>query len=162
MSDGPDLALVGRVQQFLYEEAALADGHEYEQWEALWEDDGIYWVPANGEGGDPEREMSILYDNRSRIALRVKQLMTGRRLAQSPLSRLSRSVTNVRILGREDDVLVVTANVLIFESHTRGEQLWGARTEYRLRERDGSFRMARKKVILTNNHKALYSMAFLV
>lgn len=162
MSDADDPVLLGRVAQFLYREAALADTHDYAAWEALWEDDGVYWVPANGEGGDPEREMSILYDNRSRIALRVRQLMTGRRLAQSPLSRLSRAVSNVRILDRMGDVLVVTANVLIFESHTRGEQLWGSTTEYRLREHDGSFRLARKKVVLTNNHKALYSMAFLI
>lgn len=162
MSVRDDLLLTRRIAQFLYREAEYADLHEYEEWEKLWEDDGIYWVPANGDGGDPDHEMSILYDNRSRIALRVKQLMTGRRLAQSPLSRLSRSVSNVRIVAREDDEIIVTANVLIFESHTRGEQTWGTRTEYRLRERDDDFRIVRKKVVLTNNHKALYTMAFLV
>ena len=162
MSVQYEAALLGRIEQFLYLEAAFADAHEYSAWEALWDSDGIYWVPANGDGGDPDREMSILYDNRSRIALRVKQLLTGRRLAQSPLSGLSRSISNVRLLERDGDVLVVSANVLIYESHTRGEQLWGMRTEYRLREREDSFLMARKKVVLTNNHKALYSMAFLV
>lgn len=66
------------MTRFIVVEARLQDEHEYEQWETLWAKDGVYWIPANGEGGDPDQEMSIIYDNRSRIALRVKQLMTGR------------------------------------------------------------------------------------
>jgi 3-phenylpropionate/cinnamic acid dioxygenase small subunit len=162
MSD-VDMVLLTRVKQFLYREGRFADQHDYDAWEAMWADDGVYWIPANGEGGDPETEMSILFDNRSRIALRVSQLNTGRRLAQSPLSRLARSVSNVEILDRQDDLIIVSANVLIFESHTRGDQIWSMRNEYRLREGgDGDLRIVRKKVVLTNNHKPLYSMAFLV
>ncbi len=46
------------IEQFLYREARYADEHQYEHWEALWADDGIYWVPANGDDIDPEKEMS--------------------------------------------------------------------------------------------------------
>ena len=67
-----DLLLHHEVSQFIYREARLQDNHEYDAWEALWTNDGVYWIPANGEGGDPEQEMSILYDNRSRISLRVR------------------------------------------------------------------------------------------
>ncbi len=71
--------LLDEVTQWVYREARLQDEHRYDEWEALWTDDGIYWVPANGEGGDPEQEMSIIYDNRSRIALRIRQFHTGNR-----------------------------------------------------------------------------------
>ena len=59
------------VTRFIYREARLQDEHRYDEWESLWTDDGIYWVPANGDDGDPEKVMSIIYDNRSRIALRT-------------------------------------------------------------------------------------------
>ena len=34
------------VVDFLYREARLADEARYAEWEALWTDDGVYWVPA--------------------------------------------------------------------------------------------------------------------
>jgi 3-phenylpropionate/cinnamic acid dioxygenase small subunit len=150
------------VTQFVYREARLQDDHRYDDWEALWTDDGVYWVPANGEDVDPERRMSIIYDNRSRIALRVKQFYTGKRHSQLPRSRLRRVVSNVEIAGTEGDELVVLANALVFESNSRGEATWASKNEYRLRRVDGAWRMARKKVVLVNNGSALFTLSFLV
>lgn len=150
------------VTAFIYREARLQDEHHYDEWEALWTDDGVYWVPANGDGGDPERVMSIIYDNRSRIALRIRQFHTGKRLSQTPKSRLRRLVSNIEVTQDDGQTVCVGCNVLIFESQTRGDVLWGARTEYTLRRAEGGLRMARKKVILVNNADALYSMSFLV
>lgn len=150
------------VTQFIYREARLQDEHRYDDWEALWTDDGVYWVPANGDGGDPEQVMSIIYDNRSRIALRIRQYHTGKRFSQTPQSRLRRLVSNIEIDEDDGHELAVGCNMLIFENQTRGDVLWAARTEYRLRRVDGALRMVRKKVSLVNNQDALYSMAFLV
>src|SRR5690606_25216639 len=58
-----ELTLHHRVSQFLYREARLQDTHDYQGWESLWEDDAIYWIPANGEDIDPEQKMSVIYDN---------------------------------------------------------------------------------------------------
>lgn len=150
------------VTQFIYREARLQDDHDYDAWEALWTDDGIYWVPANGEGGDPEQEMSILYDNRSRIALRIRQFHTGKRYSQTPRSRLRRVVSNVEVLEDDGRELRVTCNALVFESSPRGDAVWASRNEYRLRREGEDLRMAMKKVILVNNDTALPSMAFLI
>jgi 3-phenylpropionate/cinnamic acid dioxygenase small subunit len=157
-----DMLLLMEVTQFIYKEARLQDAHQYNEWEQLWTDDGVYWVPANGEDIDPDRKMSIIYDNRSRISLRVKQFYTGKRFSQQPASRLCRVISNVEIDGQEGDELVVHANAMVHESHTRGEVLWASRNEYRLRKVDGEWRMARKKVTLVNNHTALYTLSFLI
>ncbi len=154
--------LLQDVTQFLYAEARLQDDHAYDAWEALWTDDAIYWIPANGEGIDPENEMSIVYDNRSRIALRVRQYHTGKRFSQSPQSRLRRLVSNVEILEDAGSEIRVTANAVVFESTARGEQVWASRNEFLLRRVDGGLRMALKKIILINNHKPLYTLAFLI
>src|SRR6202158_1523493 len=89
------------VTAFIYKEARLQDEHQYEAWEALWTADGVYWVPANGADIDPEKEMSIIYDNRSRISLRIKQLLTGKRHTQTPQSRLRRIVSNIELLDEQ-------------------------------------------------------------
>ncbi len=44
--------------------------------------------------------MSIVYDNRSRISVRVNQLKTGKRHSQTPVSALRRVISNVEILRR--------------------------------------------------------------
>ena len=98
-------ALLDEVTQFIYREARLQDDHAYDEWENLWTNDGIYWIPANGEGTDPENEMSIIYDNRSRISLRIKQFHTGKRFSQAPRSRLRRIVSNIEILGDRKSVV---------------------------------------------------------
>ena len=154
--------LLDEVTQWVYREARLQDEHRYDEWEALWTDDGIYWIPANGEGGDPEQEMSIVYDNRSRIALRIRQFHTGKRYSQTPKSRLRRVVSNIEILSDDGGELTVGSNALIFESHVRGDTLWAARNEYRLRREGNALKMAFKKVVLVNSQTALWSMAFLI
>ena len=44
----------------------------------------------------------------------------------------------------------------------RADTIWGARTEYLLRREGETLRMARKKVMLSNNDKPLYTLSFLV
>lgn len=150
------------VEEFIFREARLADEHAYEEWEALWTDDGVYWVPANGDDPDPERSMSIIYDNRSRIATRVKQLETGKRHSQNPPSRLRRLVSNIEQLAEHGDELQAGANFVVYESRERGITLWAGRSEYTLRRSNGGLAMARKKVVLVDNDRPLNTLAFLI
>lgn len=155
--------LLREVEQFLYREARLADESRYREWEALWTDDALYWVPANGDDADPTTRMSIIYDNRSRIATRIRQLETGKRHSQAPPSRLRRLVSNVEVLGTtEDGDTLAGANFVIYESRERGVALWAGRAEYRLRRGDDGWRMAAKKVTLVDNDRPLPTLAFLV
>ena len=157
-----DTGLLHEVTQFLYREARLQDTHAYDDWEALWADDAIYWVPANGADSDPEREMSFIYDNRSRISLRVKQLKTGKRHSQTPPSQLARIVSNIELLDGEGEEIRVAANTMVFECNMRGETVWATRNEYDLRRVGDDWKMARKKVVLVNNDRPIFTLSFLI
>ena len=164
--------LLDDVAAFVYREARLQDEHRYAEWESLWAEDGVYWVPANGDDIDPEQQMSIIYDNRSRIGVRVRQLLSGRHYSQEPRSRIRHFITNVEITrregaeregaGHEGAEIGVGCNVMVFESNLRGETIWAARTTYLLRRVGGDFKMARKTVALVNNDKPLYTLSFLI
>ena len=159
----PDL--LRKAEEFVFLEARLADEQRYLEWEELWTDDGVYWVPAGGDGIDPTRAMSIIFDNRARIATRIKQLGTGKRHSQTPPSRLRRLISNVELIepetGQPDDV-GVGANFLIYESRERGVTLWGGRSRHTLRRTGAGWRMARKTVLLVDNDRPLPTMSFLV
>ncbi len=157
-----DPELYHEVTQFIFREARLQDIHDYDAWEALWTDDALYWVPANGVDTDPETQMSFIYDNRSRIGLRVRQLKTGRRHSQTPPSQLARVISNFEFLTSSSDDIKVTCNALVFETNLRGDTMWASRNEYTLRRVDGQLKMAFKKVVLVNNNKAVYTLSFLV
>jgi 3-phenylpropionate/cinnamic acid dioxygenase small subunit len=120
-----------QVEAFLYREARLQDEHHYAEWEALWTDDAVYWVPA-GDDVDPSQQVSIVYDNRARIATRVKQLTTGEHYAQTPPSRVRRLISNVELLepeaGDEDpDATDVGANFVAYELRLGVVTLWAGR-----------------------------------
>ncbi|MEJ2864083.1 aromatic-ring-hydroxylating dioxygenase subunit beta [Actinomycetospora flava] len=149
------------AEQFLYREARLADVFALEEWEALWTDDAVYHVPVDPDA-DPRTHMSIVFDNRGRIATRIKQLQTGRRHSQRPPSRLCRSVTNVEVVGVEGDDTVVTSVVQILESRDRGRTWWVGRATHRLRRVDGELRMAAKTVVLVDSDRSLPTMSFLI
>ena len=154
--------MIADVEQFVYREARLCDEHRYDEWEALWTDDAVYWVPANGDDTDPTTQMSVLFDNRSRIATRLRQLASGKRHAQSPPSRLSRLVGNVELLDDDGTDVRVRAVFVLHESRTRGLTTWAGRLEYTLRRTDDGLRMARKVVRLVDSDQPLYTLAFLI
>lgn len=150
------------IEQFIYREARLADEHDYDAWEALWTDDALYWVPVDGGGYDPEKRVSVMYDNRRRISTRLQQLRTGKRYAQSPPSNLRRTVSNIELLRVDGDEVTVGANFVLYESKPRGIFTWAGRYTYVIRRTDGVLRLARKTVLLVNSAEAIPSMGFLI
>ena len=151
------------VTDFVYLEARLADEGRYADWEALWTDDGVYWVPR-ADGHDPNTHVSHIYDNRTRIATRVRQLATGYRFSQEPASPMRRLLSNVEVT-RLDDGYEVGSNFMIMETvvqSTHELRLWAGRSTHRLRRVDGQLRMAYKKVVLVNGDEAIPTLSFLI
>ncbi len=122
----------------------------------------MYWVPANGDDGDPTTQMSIVFDNRARIATRIRQLESGRRHAQSPPSRLCRVVSNVEVVADDGHDVMTSAAFVLYESRTRGLTPWVGRVEHALRRTEDGLRMARKTVRLVDNDQPLFTLAVLI
>lgn len=151
------------AEAFLYREARLADTHDYDAWENLWTDDAIYWVPAGGESAvDPANHVSVLFDNRSRIGTRVRQLKSGKRHSQNPKSSVVRMISNVELLGEHEGDTVVGATALVVESREDRTTMWAGRYEYRLRRVEDEVRMSYKKVTLVDREHPLNTLSILL
>ncbi len=150
------------VEQFLYLEARLQDQHRYDEWESLWADeDTLYWVPTREEA-DPTREISYIYDNRSRLASRIRQLNTGMRHSQAPKSRLRRLISNVEISTGDDDGVTVESNFMLLESRRTHLTTWAGHTTHVLLPSNDSFKIKRKTVVLVNCDKVIGNLSFLI
>ena len=154
------------VVEFLYKEARLADEARYAEWQALWTDDAVYWVPATTDpAADPDTHISHIYDNRGRLDTRIKLLQTGHRYSQEPASSMRRLISNIEVEEAENGELVAGSNFLLAELALQGKRemhWWVGRATHRLRRVDGELKMCRKKVVLVNAAEPLPNLTFLI
>jgi len=151
-----------QVEQFIYHEADLMDEHRYDEWLALWTDDALYWVPSGRDDIDPKREISLIYDDRVRLQVRITRLKSGFAHAQEPKSRMRRVVSNIVTQEAENGDVVVFSNFLLTELRRGKQDTFAGRTIHRLRPDNGSFRLASKKVLLVNNDEHIDNLTFLI
>jgi 3-phenylpropionate/cinnamic acid dioxygenase small subunit len=151
-----------KVEFFLYREARLMDQHAYDEWLALWTDDALYWVPCNEDDIDPERHVSIVYENRARLEDRIARLKSGAAYAQDPKSRLSRVVSNVEIENESDQEVLVHSTFNVTALRRGRSDTFAGRTIHKLRPKGGTFKIAYKKVLLINNDIVIHNLTFLI
>lgn len=163
-----------RIEQFLFLEGRLIDERRFAEWEALWVDEGVYWVPANGDDTDAHKDVSLIYDNRSRMHNRVERYASGMAISQQPPPRTVHLVGNVTVepvtartatsgdpIG-DGVVWIVHSTVQVAESRP-GERIdWVGRVTHHLSEDEGALCIVFKKVILVDNDQELTTLDFLL
>jgi len=151
-----------QIENFLYREARLMDEHVYDEWLSLWTEDALYWVPCNDDDIDPQRHVSIIYDNRPRLEDRIERLKSGAAYAQEPKSRLRRVVANVEIEEGDNGEVTVYSNFNLTELRRSRQDTFAGRTIHKLRPQGASFKIAYKKVLLVNNDEVIDNLTFLI
>jgi benzoate/toluate 1,2-dioxygenase subunit beta len=158
------MAILNRseAEDILYVEARLLDERRYEQWLGMFSADAIYWVPANGDGVDPKREVAIIYDDMARLSGRIARLTSGGAHAQSPPSKTRRVVSNVQIEESAENAATVLCTFIMYELRHSKERIFAGRGEYRMRFDDGRWKIAGKKAVLVNNAEVIDNLTFIV
>jgi p-cumate 2,3-dioxygenase subunit beta len=151
-----------QVEQFLFHEAQLMDEHRFDEWLALWDPDVLYWAPAGRDEVDPDREISLIYDDRIRLELRIARLKSGFAHAQEPRSRMRRLLSNIAIEESDQGRIVAASNFILVELRRGKQDLFAGRSIHRLRPCDGAFKMVSKKVMLVNNDEPIDNLTFLI
>ena len=151
-----------KVENFLYREARLMDQHAYDEWLALWTDDAIYWVPCNEDDFDPERHVSIVYENRARLEDRIARLKSGAAYAQDPKSRLSRVVSNIEVEKGNGAEIIVQSTFNLTALRRNQMDIFAGRATHKLRREGDSFKIAFKKVLLISNDAVIRNLTFLI
>lgn len=154
------------IEGFIFKEARLMDEHKFDEWEALWADDAVYWIPTDSEDSDPTTHVSIIYDDRQGLAMRVERLRSSMAWSQDPRSRLRRVVSNVEIEELDNGEVRVYSNFDLTEIRKRSQRSWqynwAGRTIHQIRRENGDWKIGSKKVILVNNDIALPTLWFLI
>lgn len=171
--DGQTGAALGveEAERFLFTEARLLDERRFDDWEALFTEDGVYLVPIDPQK-DPSSSISIIYDDRRRLSERVFRQLKTPVLDQNPPSRTIRFVSNVEVApdgAVVEGAFAVRCHQLIAEMRPGGPgqaglnapRWFAARCEYGLRRMDGALRIASKKVVFLNSDLPHYNLSFI-
>jgi 3-phenylpropionate/cinnamic acid dioxygenase small subunit len=161
------------VEELLFLEARLLDERRYEEWNELFTEDGLYWLPVAEEDGtvpDPSTTVSIVYDDAFRRGERVFRTLHTPVLDQNPPSRTIHAVSNVELEPAENGEVLVRCVQQISEIRPGGPgqiglrdpRTFAARCLYRLREVEGELRIALKQVVLLQSDQPLYNLTFII
>lgn len=132
-------------------EARLLDQLLFEEWITLYAPECIYWAPSTPHGGDPRREIAIMFDDRRRLEDRIFRLRTGYAWSQAPSSRTSRLVSNIEVFAcPRDDQRMVRSNFAISEFWNGETRVLAGWSGHRFRRIGGAWKISAKQVNLLN------------
>src|ERR1700736_4470626 len=137
------------VEDLLYQEAALLDAWQLEEWLELLTEDAIYQVPPTDvPEGDSRNTLFIIADDAVRIRSRVKQLLGKSAWAENPHSRTRRMISNVRILENNGESIRATANFVVYRMRYELMDTYVGCYEYKLVRRNNDLKIQERKAIL--------------
>ena len=140
-----------QVEDFLYHEAALLDEWRLDEWLELLTDDATYQIPPTDvPEGDARNTLFIIADDAVRIRSRVKQLLGKSAWAENPHSRTRRLISNVRVLGMEGDLVLVTANFAVYRMRYESVDTYVGHYDYKLVREGDDLKIRERRVILDN------------
>src|SRR5260221_10453179 len=129
---------IHRCEQFVLHEARLLDEAKFDDWLALFTDDGWYWVPSEPGQANPHDTVSLIYDDRRLLETRIRRLASPRMYSQEPRSRTSRIVANATIEDAEGRAATVRSKFLMIEYRREQQRLFAGTPWHRLAHLDRS------------------------
>ncbi len=142
---------------FVVQEARLLDAKRYDEWNALFSDDGIYWVPLAPDQPDGVQHTSHMYEDKLLRDLRIERLKSPRAFSQQPPSRCHHLLQTPTVEQFEGDAarFVVRSEFHYTESQGDELQFYVGTAFHHLAVRDGALRITLKRVNLLNCDAAL-------
>jgi 3-phenylpropionate/cinnamic acid dioxygenase small subunit len=145
------------ARELLAREALLLDTQSWDEWLSLYTEDAQFWMPAWTDehrlAESPERELSLVYCSaRAGLQDRVWRVRSGLSVASRPLPRTTHCVTNSVVSPQGADLMVESSwTCHVFGLKDRLDHVFHGRYEHRVRQQQGVWRIAAKKVVLRND-----------
>ena len=140
------------VEQFLYRQAETLDERQWDDWLALFTDDGIYWMPASADQETGEGVPNIFYEDINLMLMRAKRVEHPRAWSQLPRNRTSHVVSNVVIEAEDPATGDIVARSKFYASEYWYDETRHFAGKYRhhLCHTDDGYRIRLQRVDLLN------------
>ncbi|MFO0987193.1 MAG: aromatic-ring-hydroxylating dioxygenase subunit beta [Alphaproteobacteria bacterium] len=153
MNAAVEIDVKSEAEAFLIAEARLLDAGRFDEWLALFAEDGFYWVPAAPGQSDPLNHLSILYEDKSVLGMRVRRLGHPRVYSAQPAPRTAHLVGNVTAApGAGPGVDCEVRSTVMMAEYRPGQaadrRLWAGQQTHKLRRTPEGWRIVLKRVDL--------------
>jgi ethylbenzene dioxygenase subunit beta len=157
----PSREIVYEIEQFLFREVRLLEEERYDEWLGLMTDDIHYWMPGiqaryrkDKAARYSHSRMALFDDDLFNLRRRVTRAVQETAWAEDPPTRTCYMVSNIEVepIGRTDE-FNVNSVILNVRGRNETEEDWLlARRKDRLRRiGDGSFRLAKREIYITQS-----------
>jgi len=152
----PNLYSEQQLQDFVYAEIRMLDEQRFEDWLALFSEDGYYWMPLAHNQTDPRLQGSLMYEDKLLLQVRIERLSGQRTFSQEPRSRCHHLLARPEVETNhpwhqpEQGQYVVRAAFHYVETRLDEQTLFAGWATYQLKAGDGNLRIKQKRVDLVN------------
>lgn len=147
-----------RLLDFIAHEARLLDAQRFDEWLALFADNGRYWVPLQGDAQADDGSHNALADeDRLLLSLRIERLKNPRAHSQHPPSHCQHILQQPMLVHADAPARHYELRTPFVYVEVRGERqlmLTGCYS-HRLIDQPGGLRIELKRVDLLNPGAAL-------
>jgi len=140
------------LEQFLFHEARLLDEQRWAEWNALFTEEGEYWMPASPEQPDPNNHVSLIYETELLRAVRIKRFKHPNAFSLKPSPRSSHMLSNVMLdeFNADTGVCIVSSRFLMLQYRREEQDVFGGSYTHCLKITEDGFKIKKKKVELIN------------
>ncbi|WP_019937624.1 aromatic-ring-hydroxylating dioxygenase subunit beta [Bordetella sp. FB-8] len=151
------------LTRLIYQEARLIDQGRFDEWYALYAEDGLYWMPlAPGQHSGLD-EPALMYEDKMLLRLRLDRMKDPRAHSLHPAVRCLHVLQAPEVTGRDAAAAHYTLSTPFIYVETQGDtqHILAATAEHELIGTPQGLRIKTKKVLLLNCDAALPAIQLL-
>jgi benzoate/toluate 1,2-dioxygenase beta subunit len=142
------------LEALVLREARLLDERRFAEWLALFAADGVYWVPTTPGQASPQEALSLFYEPRALLEMRVARLERPDMHVQAPPSRTVHHVSAIEVVSESE----ARSSLIVAEWRGAEARWFAGRVLHRVRREPPGLRIVLKRVDLIDGdapHRAI-------
>ena len=143
------------VEQFLYQQAELLDGKQWQGWIDLFTPDGVYWMPPERSYTTWDGTPAIFAEDRNLMEVRMRRVLHPDAWSQRPLWETNHVVSNVVIeKHKPNGDVVVRSRFHMMELRRDDVRHFAGSYRHELKKTKNGYRIKLQRVDMTNAQAA--------
>jgi 3-phenylpropionate/cinnamic acid dioxygenase small subunit len=157
MSETIPEALTHELRAFVYNEARMLGEKRFDEWYELFTEDAIYWVPLAPGQKDGLNHVSLMYEDKLLLKLRIERLKNARSYSQQPASRSHHllQMPDVEHVDEGAGIYITRTQFIYTETQGNTQQMYAGTVFHTLTREQGQLKITLKRIDLLNCDAAL-------
>jgi 3-phenylpropionate/cinnamic acid dioxygenase small subunit len=142
------------IEQFLYKQAELLDGKQWQDWIDLFADDGVYWMPPEPSHKTWDGMPAIFAEDKNLMTVRMKRVLHPDAWSQRPLWGTNHVVSNVQLQKVNGTGVEVKSRFHMMELRRDDVRHFAGLYTHHLQKAKDGWRIKLQRVDMTNAQAA--------